>query len=140
MYFHDNYYISNIFTEIIGMAPPINVQDWYGDRHTCQIASGALACMRLILGTLILQELSCRRQTARCSVSLNISLSHSSALEMEPFESLDKVSYSSSVVTVAVSCTVFKGAGSYLAGMAVAIPILNVDGRRHTNNFIISEY
>ena len=28
-----------------------------------------------------------------------------------------------------------KGAGSYLAGMAVAIPILNVDGRRHTNNF-----
>jgi len=43
LYFHDNYYISNIFTEIIGMAPPINVQDWYGDRHTCQIASGALA-------------------------------------------------------------------------------------------------
>ena len=30
---------------------------------------------------------------------------------------------------------VSKGAGSYLAGMAVAIPILNVDGRRHTNNF-----
>ena len=30
-----------------------------------------------------------------------------------------------------------KGAGSYLAGMAVAIPILNVDGRRHTNNFRI---
>jgi len=32
------------------MAPPINVQDWYGDRHTCQIASGALgrqACMTL---------------------------------------------------------------------------------------------
>ena len=28
-----------------------------------------------------------------------------------------------------------KGVGSYLAGMAVAIPILNVDGRRHTNNF-----
>jgi len=28
-----------------------------------------------------------------------------------------------------------KGAGSYLAGMAVAIPILNVDERRHTNNF-----
>ena len=34
--------ILNIFTEIIGMALPINVQDWYGDRHTCQIASGAL--------------------------------------------------------------------------------------------------
>jgi len=34
--------ILNIFTEIIGMASPINVQDWYGDRHTCQIASGAL--------------------------------------------------------------------------------------------------
>ena len=29
----------------------------------------------------------------------------------------------------------YKGAGSYLAGMAVAIPILNVDGRRHINNF-----
>ena len=29
------------------MAPPINVQDWYGDRHTCQIASGALARWRL---------------------------------------------------------------------------------------------
>jgi len=29
------------------MAPPINVQDWYGDRHTCQIASGALANCRL---------------------------------------------------------------------------------------------
>jgi len=36
--------ILNIFTEIISMAPPINVQDWYGDRHTCQIASGALVC------------------------------------------------------------------------------------------------
>jgi len=32
-------------------------------------------------------------------------------------------------------CTSVKGAGSYLAGMAVAIPILNVDGPRHTNNF-----
>jgi len=42
LYFHDNYYMSNVFTEIIGMAPPINVQDWYGDRHTSQIASGAL--------------------------------------------------------------------------------------------------
>ena len=30
---------------------------------------------------------------------------------------------------------VFKGAGSYLAGMAVAIPILNGDGRRHTKNY-----
>ena len=27
------------------MAPPINVQDWYGDRHTCQIAPGALGIM-----------------------------------------------------------------------------------------------
>jgi len=35
------------FTEIIGMAPPINVQDWYGDRHTCQIASGALVCLSM---------------------------------------------------------------------------------------------
>jgi len=29
------------------MAPPINVQDWYGDRHTCQIASGALDYIEL---------------------------------------------------------------------------------------------
>jgi len=34
-----------------------------------------------------------------------------------------------------LGAAVLKGAGSYLAGMAVAIPILNVDGRRHTNNF-----
>jgi len=34
-----------------------------------------------------------------------------------------------------LSSSMDKGAGSYLAGMAVAIPILNVDGRRHTNNF-----
>jgi len=30
------------------MAPPINVQDWYGDRHTCQIASGALGQLNMI--------------------------------------------------------------------------------------------
>ena len=30
------------------MAPPINVQDWYGDRHTCQIASGALVCSDVV--------------------------------------------------------------------------------------------
>ena len=28
---------------------------------------------------------------------------------------------------------IIKGAGSYVAGMAVAIPILDVSGRRHTN-------
>ena len=37
--------------------------------------------------------------------------------------------------TGTTAAPVIKGAGSYLAGMAVAIPILNVDGRRHTNNF-----
>jgi len=31
------------------MAPPINVQDWYGDRHTCQIASGALGTDHTVL-------------------------------------------------------------------------------------------
>ena len=31
--------------------------------------------------------------------------------------------------------TLCKGAGSYLAGMAVAIRILNGDGRRHTKNY-----
>ena len=30
------------------MAAPINVQDWYGDRHTCQIASGALVHERTV--------------------------------------------------------------------------------------------
>ena len=38
-------------------------------------------------------------------------------------------------ITLLNKFTTAKGAGSYLAGMAVAIPILNVDGRRHTNNF-----
>jgi len=41
--------------------------------------------------------------------------------------------YVSAAASRASTC--IKGAGSYLAGMAVAIPILNVDGRRHTNNF-----
>ena len=48
--------ILNIFTEIIGMAPSIcsiNVQDWYGDRHTCQIASGALECELKITGQVV---------------------------------------------------------------------------------------
>ena len=48
--------ILNNFTEIIGMAPPINVQDWYGDRHTCQIASGALALF-VVPGYLTLKAL-----------------------------------------------------------------------------------
>jgi len=39
------------------------------------------------------------------------------------------------VLTNALLLYVCKGAGSYLVGMAVAIPTLNVDGRRHTNNF-----
>ena len=45
--------------------------------------------------------------------------------------------YNDSVMIQAVTFAylIVKGAGSYLAGMAVAIPILNVDGRRHANNF-----
>ena len=41
----------------------------------------------------------------------------------------------SSLSSILVLTTGSKGGGSYLAGMAIAIPILNVDGRRHTNNF-----
>ena len=37
------------------MAPPINVQDWYGDRHTCQIASGALDSYTITFGPVILR-------------------------------------------------------------------------------------
>ena len=38
------------------MAPPINVQDWYGDRHTCQIASGALAHISAVHAYLVLNK------------------------------------------------------------------------------------
>jgi len=43
------------------------------------------------------KKLICRKETARCFVSLNISLSHSRSLKMVPFESLDTVSYSNSL-------------------------------------------
>ena len=39
------------------MAPPINVQDWYGDRHTCQIASGALANVTCVTRRLVYLEI-----------------------------------------------------------------------------------
>jgi len=43
------------------------------------------------------KKLSCRREIARCIMSLNISLSHSRSLKVikiVPLESLDTVSYS----------------------------------------------
>jgi len=52
------------------------------------------------------KKLSCCRETARCFVSLNISLRHSWSLKTVPFESLDKVSYLHSIVTIAISCIV----------------------------------
>jgi len=52
------------------------------------------------------KKLSCRRQTARYFVSLNISLSHSRSFEMVPFESLGMVSYSPFIVNMAISCIV----------------------------------
>ena len=57
--------ILNIFTEIIGMAPPINVQDWYGDRHTCQIASGALVRVFVCRLKRMLLQLTCSAAVAR---------------------------------------------------------------------------
>ena len=32
---------------LIGMASPYQILDWYGGRHTCHTASGALVCIRL---------------------------------------------------------------------------------------------
>jgi len=30
---------------LIGMASPYQILDWYGGRHTCHTASGALDCL-----------------------------------------------------------------------------------------------
>ena len=49
------------------------------------------------------KKLSCRRETARCFVLLNISLSHSRSFKLVPFESLGGVFYSPAVVTMALS-------------------------------------
>jgi len=54
------------------------------------------------------KKLSCRRETARCFVSLNISLSHSRSLKLVPFKSLSTVSYSPYIVTIALSCIIFE--------------------------------
>jgi len=54
------------------------------------------------------KKLSCRRKTARCFESLNISPSHSRALkiiEHGRMESLGTVCYSHSIVTMDLSCT-----------------------------------
>ena len=49
------------------------------------------------------KKLSCRREAARCFVSLNISLSHSRSLKMVHLESFGTVSYSHSIETTVVS-------------------------------------
>jgi len=54
------------------------------------------------------KKLSCRRQTMSCFVSLNTSLSHSRALKLVPFKCLGTVSYSLSIVIMAVSCIIFE--------------------------------
>ena len=61
--------------------------------------------------SLLNQLFSCRSETARCFVSLNLSVSHSISLKVirsrsiktVPFESLGTVSYSHSVINYAVS-------------------------------------
>jgi len=50
------------------------------------------------------KKLSCRRDTARRFVLLNILLSHSTSFKLVPFKSLGAVSYLPSIVTMALSC------------------------------------
>ena len=49
------------------------------------------------------KKLGCRRETARCFMSLNISLSHSRSLEIAPFDRSHTSSYWRSIVTMALS-------------------------------------
>jgi len=52
------------------------------------------------------KKLSCRRETVRRLVSLNISLSHSRSFEVAPFDRSRTSSYWRSIVTVALSCMI----------------------------------
>ena len=64
-------------------------------------------CTLLLVDYLhIYKKLSCRRETEQCFVSLNISLSHSRSFQMALFDSLGMVSYSHSIVTMALSCII----------------------------------
>ena len=63
--------------------------------------------LRRLLCRNLNKKLSCRRETARCFVLLNISLSNSRSLEIAPFGRSRTSFYWRSIVTVAVSYIVF---------------------------------
>jgi len=77
--------------------------------HTARPRIRASIRPRMLLTTVQNKQLSCRRETSRFFLSLNISLSHSRSLKVIRNGTIRKlghgfVSYSPSIVTVNLSC------------------------------------